>query len=167
MDLLVDQPLTTESLMSLVELTRFETLTPRFSATVPPCWVEVQQEQQQRRHPQHLHQQHHGDAAQHTRTWKLQSYRYNIEIVIIFFHGTMVDADFMFVVLSDILLLGYKAKLPAFQQLCFILGHMFCQSCTCCKQSTIIVKQNKYKTKAIQYTCTNTLAIAGCWNDDV
>lgn len=74
-DLLVDQPLTTESLMSLVELTRFETLTPRFSATVPPCWVEVQQEQQQRRHPQHLHQQHHGDAAQHTRTWKLQSDR--------------------------------------------------------------------------------------------
>uniref|UniRef100_A0A3Q3KMW9 Dual E2 ubiquitin-conjugating enzyme/E3 ubiquitin-protein ligase BIRC6 n=1 Tax=Monopterus albus TaxID=43700 RepID=A0A3Q3KMW9_MONAL len=72
-DLLVDQPLTTESLMTLVELTRFETLTPRFSATVPPCWVEVQQEQQQRRHPQHLHQQHHGDAAQHTRTWKLQS----------------------------------------------------------------------------------------------
>lgn len=74
-DLLVDQPLTTESLMLLVELTRFETLTPRFSATVPPCWVEVQQEQQQRRHPQHLHQQHHGDAAQHTRTWKLQSDR--------------------------------------------------------------------------------------------
>ncbi|XP_061601104.1 baculoviral IAP repeat-containing protein 6 isoform X2 [Cololabis saira] len=72
-DLLVDQPMTTESLMSLVEMTRFETLTPRFSATVPPCWVEVQQEQQQRRHPQHLHQQHHGDAAQHTRTWKLQS----------------------------------------------------------------------------------------------
>ncbi|KAL0169909.1 hypothetical protein M9458_034505, partial [Cirrhinus mrigala] len=72
-DLLVDQPLTVEILSSLVELTRFETLTPRFSATVPPCWVEVQQEQQQRRHPQHLHQQHHGDAAQHTRTWKLQS----------------------------------------------------------------------------------------------
>ncbi|XP_029377805.1 baculoviral IAP repeat-containing protein 6 isoform X4 [Echeneis naucrates] len=72
-DLLVDQLLTMENLMSLVELTRFETLTPRFSATVPPCWVEVQQEQQQRRHPQHLHQQHHGDAAQHTRTWKLQS----------------------------------------------------------------------------------------------
>lgn len=71
----MDQPLTTESLMSLVELTCFETLTPRFSATVPPCWVEVQQEQQQRRHPQHLHQQHHGDAAQHTRTWKLQSDR--------------------------------------------------------------------------------------------
>ncbi|XP_043914359.1 baculoviral IAP repeat-containing protein 6 isoform X2 [Protopterus annectens] len=72
-DLLVDQTLSTEVLTSLVELTRFETLTPRFSATVPPCWVEVQQEQQQRRHPQHLHQQHHGDAAQHTRTWKLQS----------------------------------------------------------------------------------------------
>ncbi|CAG6018162.1 unnamed protein product [Menidia menidia] len=72
-ELLVEQPLATESLMSLVEMTRFETLTPRFSATVPPCWAEVQQEQQQRRHPQHLHQQHHGDAAQHTRTWKLQS----------------------------------------------------------------------------------------------
>ncbi|KAK7901724.1 hypothetical protein WMY93_018493 [Mugilogobius chulae] len=72
-DLLVEQPLSADCLMSLVELTRFETLTPRFSATVPPCWVEVQQEQQQRRHPQHLHQQHHGDAAQHTRTWKLQS----------------------------------------------------------------------------------------------
>ncbi|XP_064411867.1 baculoviral IAP repeat-containing protein 6 isoform X3 [Latimeria chalumnae] len=71
-ELLVDQPFATETLTSLVELTRFETLTPRFSATVPPCWVEVQQEQQQRRHPQHLHQQHHGDAAQHTRTWKLQ-----------------------------------------------------------------------------------------------
>ncbi|KAI5102813.1 baculoviral IAP repeat-containing protein 6 isoform X13 [Silurus meridionalis] len=72
-DLLVEQPLGVETLSSLVELTRFETLTPRFSATVPPCWAEVQQEQQQRRHPQHLHQQHHGDAAQHTRTWKLQS----------------------------------------------------------------------------------------------
>uniref|UniRef100_A0A2K6ES84 Baculoviral IAP repeat containing 6 n=1 Tax=Propithecus coquereli TaxID=379532 RepID=A0A2K6ES84_PROCO len=72
-ELLVDQPFTLEILTSLVELTRFETLTPRFSATVPPCWVEVQQEQQQRRHPQHLHQQHHGDAAQHTRTWKLQT----------------------------------------------------------------------------------------------
>uniref|UniRef100_A0A4X1TBG9 Dual E2 ubiquitin-conjugating enzyme/E3 ubiquitin-protein ligase BIRC6 n=1 Tax=Sus scrofa TaxID=9823 RepID=A0A4X1TBG9_PIG len=72
-DLLVDQPFTLDILTSLVELTRFETLTPRFSATVPPCWVEVQQEQQQRRHPQHLHQQHHGDAAQHTRTWKLQT----------------------------------------------------------------------------------------------
>ncbi|XP_069036040.1 baculoviral IAP repeat-containing protein 6 isoform X3 [Lepisosteus oculatus] len=72
-DLLADQAFSAETLTSLVELTRFETLTPRFSATVPPCWVEVQQEQQQRRHPQHLHQQHHGDAAQHTRTWKLQS----------------------------------------------------------------------------------------------
>lgn len=72
-DLLVDQQFSLETLTSMVELTRFETLIPRFSATVPPCWVEVQQEQQQRRHPQHLHQQHHGDAAQHTRTWKLQT----------------------------------------------------------------------------------------------
>ncbi|XP_053567827.1 baculoviral IAP repeat-containing protein 6 isoform X7 [Bombina bombina] len=72
-DLLVEQLFSIEMLTCLVELTRFETLIPRFSATVPPCWVEVQQEQQQRRHPQHLHQQHHGDAAQHTRTWKLQN----------------------------------------------------------------------------------------------
>ncbi|XP_018118497.1 baculoviral IAP repeat-containing protein 6 isoform X2 [Xenopus laevis] len=72
-DLLVDQPFSLEMLTCLVELTRFETFIPRFSATVPPCWVEVQQEQQQRRHPQHLHQHHHGDAAQHTRTWKLQN----------------------------------------------------------------------------------------------
>ncbi|CAH2249482.1 baculoviral IAP repeat-containing 6 [Pelobates cultripes] len=72
-DLLVEQDFSLEILTCLVELTRFETFIPRFSATVPPCWVEVQQEQQQRRHPQHLHQQHHGDAAQHTRTWKLQN----------------------------------------------------------------------------------------------
>ncbi|XP_078714316.1 dual E2 ubiquitin-conjugating enzyme/E3 ubiquitin-protein ligase BIRC6 isoform X2 [Lampetra fluviatilis] len=72
-ELLAAQPvLTTSALTALVELTQFETLTPRFSATVPPCWAELQQEQQQRRHPQHLHGQQHGDAAQHTRTWKLQ-----------------------------------------------------------------------------------------------
>ncbi|XP_033127778.1 baculoviral IAP repeat-containing protein 6-like isoform X2 [Anneissia japonica] len=68
---LVNQPITADSLKQLTELTKFETLIPRFSATVPPCWTEIQQEQQQRRHPQHLHQKHHGDATQHTRTWKL------------------------------------------------------------------------------------------------
>lgn len=82
-ELLVEQPFSLEMLTCLVELTRFETLIPRFSATVPPCWVEVQQEQQQRRHPQHLHQQHHGDAAQHTRTWKLQHDRYCFSLISI------------------------------------------------------------------------------------
>lgn len=69
-DLLVKQPLSTENLMLLHDLTQFENLMPRFSATVPPCWSEIQQEQQLRRHPQHLQQQ--GEAMQHTRTWRLQ-----------------------------------------------------------------------------------------------
>uniref|UniRef100_A0A3Q2D0E3 Baculoviral IAP repeat containing 6 n=1 Tax=Cyprinodon variegatus TaxID=28743 RepID=A0A3Q2D0E3_CYPVA len=103
-ELLVDQPLTTESLASLMELTRFETLTPRFSATVPPCWVEVQQEQQQRRHPQHLHQQHHGDAAQHTRTWKLQSYSWDEHVFeLVLPKACMVGhVDFKFVLNANI-----------------------------------------------------------------
>ena len=58
-----------ETLTALHSLTQFENLMPRFTATVPPCWSEIQQEQQQRRHPQHLQQQ--GEATQHTRTWKL------------------------------------------------------------------------------------------------
>ena len=73
-DLLVQRPLTAEVLATLVELTKFENLVPRYSATVPPCWSEMQQEQQQRRHPQHLHR--HGEATQHTRTWRLQQDRY-------------------------------------------------------------------------------------------
>ena len=72
--LLVDQPLTADLLAVLHELTQFETLQPRFSAMVPSCWTEIQQEQQQRKHPQHLHQKH-GDASQHTRTWRLQADR--------------------------------------------------------------------------------------------
>ena len=60
--------------MILHDLIQFENLMPRFSATVPPCWNEIQQEQQQRRHPQHLQQQ--GEAMQHTRTWRLQQDRY-------------------------------------------------------------------------------------------
>ncbi|XP_053375851.1 baculoviral IAP repeat-containing protein 6-like isoform X2 [Mercenaria mercenaria] len=69
-DLLAKQPLTFESLSHVHNLIQFENLMPRFTATVPPCWTEIQQEQQQRRHPQHL--QHQGEATQHTRTWKLQ-----------------------------------------------------------------------------------------------
>ncbi|KAK3094209.1 hypothetical protein FSP39_025467 [Pinctada imbricata] len=69
-DVLAKQPLSVESLMILHNLIQFENLMPRFTATVPSCWTEIQQEQQQRRHPQHL--QHQGEATQHTRTWKLQ-----------------------------------------------------------------------------------------------
>ncbi|XP_022103686.1 baculoviral IAP repeat-containing protein 6-like [Acanthaster planci] len=71
-EFLANQPISMKNLSILWQLTQFETLVPRFSATVPPCWVEIQQEQQQRRHPQHLHQRQQGDATQHTRTWKLQ-----------------------------------------------------------------------------------------------
>ena len=69
--LLVTQPLTHETLTSLLSLTQYENLTPRYSARgVGSCWSEIAQEQQQRRHPQHLHR--HGDSNQHTRTWRLQ-----------------------------------------------------------------------------------------------
>lgn len=67
---MVSSPLTLETLTSLRELTLYENLTPRFSATVPSSWSEIQQEQQQRRHPQHLHR--HGETNRHTRSWKLQ-----------------------------------------------------------------------------------------------
>jgi len=75
MPLLIDQPLTTGVLSTLHTLTQFENLQPRFNAMVPPCWTEIQQEQQQRKHPQHLHQKH-GDASLHTRTWRLQPDRF-------------------------------------------------------------------------------------------
>lgn len=68
---LINKPFTSETISSLYELTQFENLTPRFSVTVPPCWTEIQQEQKQRRHPQHLQQQ--GEAMQHTRSWRLQT----------------------------------------------------------------------------------------------
>lgn len=68
-DYLTKQPLNPDNLAQLHSLTQFENLMPRFTAVVPPCWSEIQQEQQQRRHPQHLQQQ--GEATQHTRTWKL------------------------------------------------------------------------------------------------
>ncbi|XP_072169396.1 dual E2 ubiquitin-conjugating enzyme/E3 ubiquitin-protein ligase BIRC6-like [Diadema setosum] len=71
-DFVINSSLTISTLRTLHQLTKFELLVPRFSATVPPCWSEIQQEQQQRRHPQHLHQRQQGDALQHTRTWKLQ-----------------------------------------------------------------------------------------------
>lgn len=70
-DLLTNQPLTADNLTQLHGIIQFENLMPRFTAVVPPCWSEIQQEQQQRRHPQHLQQQ--GESTQHTRTWKLTS----------------------------------------------------------------------------------------------
>ncbi|KAG1667328.1 Baculoviral IAP repeat-containing protein 6 [Nymphon striatum] len=68
---LINKPFTSGAISSLYELTEFENLTPRFSVTVPTCWTEIQQEQKQRRHPQHLQQQ--GEAMQHTRSWRLQT----------------------------------------------------------------------------------------------
>ncbi|GAB6020665.1 hypothetical protein CHUAL_003335 [Chamberlinius hualienensis] len=63
--------LTAENLLQYHELTKFMNLTPRFSATLPACWTEIQQEQRQRKHPQHLQQQ--GKANLHTRSWRLQT----------------------------------------------------------------------------------------------
>uniref|UniRef100_A0A1I8G3L4 Baculoviral IAP repeat-containing protein 6 n=1 Tax=Macrostomum lignano TaxID=282301 RepID=A0A1I8G3L4_9PLAT len=44
------QPLI-DSYAKLLELTQYEYMTPRFMATVGPCWTELQPEQQQRLHP--------------------------------------------------------------------------------------------------------------------
>nr|KAG5700865.1 hypothetical protein BaRGS_012272 [Batillaria attramentaria] len=68
-DYLANGPLVSREPAGTTQPAQFENLMPRFTATVPPCWSEIQQEQQQRRHPQHLQQQ--GEATQHTRTWKL------------------------------------------------------------------------------------------------
>ena len=69
-----DQPVTMACLLSLVQLTEFVTLMPRFTASVPSSWVEVQQDQQR------LHQHSLLDPVLHTRTWKLRSdsSRYNV-----------------------------------------------------------------------------------------
>lgn len=68
-DMLFKEELTSDVLLLLRELTLCDNLVPKFSAMLPQCWVEVQQEQQQRQHPQHLHQ--HGDSSHHTRSWHL------------------------------------------------------------------------------------------------
>jgi len=88
--LLIDQPLTSSVLSTLHSLTQFENLQPRFNAMVPPCWMEIQQEQQQRKHPQHLHQKH-GDASLHTRTWRLQPDRFDTIVNVSLWIYTAVD----------------------------------------------------------------------------
>lgn len=62
-----DKPITTDSLVSLVHLTEFVTLMPRFTASVPSSWCEVQQDQQRLHHHTLL------DPGLHTRTWKLRT----------------------------------------------------------------------------------------------
>lgn len=62
-----DQPISMEFLQHLVQLTDFVTLMPRFTASVPSSWVEVQQDQQR------LHQHTLVDPVLHTRTWKVRS----------------------------------------------------------------------------------------------
>jgi hypothetical protein len=70
------EDLSLKTLKSLVDMTTFENLVPRYTALVPIFWTEIQQEQQQRRHPQHLLQNSQGDASCHTRTWRLQKKGY-------------------------------------------------------------------------------------------
>ncbi|KAL1461616.1 hypothetical protein WDU94_013494 [Cyamophila willieti] len=55
-------------LRTLYSLTLFETLSPGYTAAVPPCWSELMQAQKQRRHAQHLTRE---DI--HTRSWRLQN----------------------------------------------------------------------------------------------
>ena len=69
--LLSELPVTESSLRQCLELTVFSPGCPRLSATVPPCWLEMTQAQQQRRNPQHL-QQHHA-PTEATRCWSLDS----------------------------------------------------------------------------------------------
>ena len=79
---LFEAPLTVQSLSQLSRLTECENLSGKFTATLPPCWQEVQQEQVQRKHPQHLQQSVHiagapgsstdQSTANATRTWRLQ-----------------------------------------------------------------------------------------------
>lgn len=71
------EDLSLNTLKSLVKMTSFENLVPRFTALAPIFWTEIQQEQQQRRHPQHLLQNSQGDASCHTRTWRLQKKGYD------------------------------------------------------------------------------------------
>jgi len=69
----LDRPMTPEHMERLQSLTACENLSGKFTATFPAAWTEVQQEQQQRKHPQHL-QQTEGTNSQASliRTWKLQ-----------------------------------------------------------------------------------------------
>ena len=73
-DELFSPPLTVTNLKQLNELTESENLSGRFTATLPSCWSEVQQDQLQRKHPQHLQQSltSAGEVASVTKTWKLQ-----------------------------------------------------------------------------------------------
>jgi len=95
--LLIDEQLTTSVLSMLHNLTQFENLQPRFNAMVPSCWTEIQQEQQQRKHPQHLHQKH-GDASLHTRTWRLQPDRYSVSVTLLSICQLNFDSCKLFVI---------------------------------------------------------------------
>lgn len=74
---MLSQPLTPRILDQLSESTESEPLSGKFTATLPPCWNELQPDQQQRKHPQHLQRssvKSDGDDSPDNvcRTWKLQ-----------------------------------------------------------------------------------------------
>ena len=66
-DCLLDpkEAVTVKCLQSLMRLTEYVTLVPRFTASVPSSWVEMQEDQQ------HLNQQTLMQPVLHSRTWKL------------------------------------------------------------------------------------------------
>lgn len=62
-----NEPVSMATLLSLVQLTEFVMLMPRFMASVPSSWVEYQQDQHR------LYQHTLVDPLLHTRTWKLRT----------------------------------------------------------------------------------------------
>lgn len=70
--LLAELPPSQESLLKCLQLTVFRPGCPNLVASVPPCWVEMTQAQQQRRNPQHLQHPHNVlNSAESTRCWSL------------------------------------------------------------------------------------------------
>lgn len=73
---MLSAPLTPKILDLLTEATDCEHLSGKFTATLPPCWNELQPDQQERKHPQHLQRssvKSDSDSPDNLcRTWKLQ-----------------------------------------------------------------------------------------------
>lgn len=75
-----NEPVSMATLLSLVQLTEFVMLMPRFMASVPSSWVEYQQDQHR------LYQHTLVDPLLHTRTWKLRTE--NSRQVMFYIRGT-------------------------------------------------------------------------------
>lgn len=76
--LLVNQPLSNNTMKQLQQLMAFENIKPCFTVNVSPCWVRVIQAQKDRKHPQHLQHQDH-EFGESTLSWRLQRTKYDIK----------------------------------------------------------------------------------------